>query len=221
MRYHNLRYDIWLCLLFSVLLAMGTAKIANNILADKYEQHKEEHKVEIGEIGGKADETIFRAQNIEDLLTHDTFTVVSPGIEYRNKGAGYHNGYYMQALTLPSGEKVAARINGENVQRTGDSIYTGDSILPVGKIVKEDLSTDEYFLGQIEYKEKLDRKDFYIDMVGGAEIKSEESFIEGPIMLIQILTVIVTFPIFHAIGSKLGIFPYFFAPKNKKENEWE
>lgn len=88
MRYHNLRYDIWLCLLFSVLLAMGTAKIANNILADKYEQHKEEHKVEIGEIGGKADETIFRAQNIEDLLTHDTFTVVSPGIEYRNKGAG-------------------------------------------------------------------------------------------------------------------------------------
>ncbi len=221
MRYHNLRYDIWLCLLFSVLLAMGIAKIANNILADKYQEHKEEHKVEIGEIGGKADETTFRVQDIEDLLTHDTFTVVSPGIEYRNKGAGYHNGYYMQALTLPSGEKVAARINEENVQHEGDSMFTGDSILPVGKIIKEDLSSDEYFLGQIEYKEELDRKDFYIDMVGEAEIKSEETFIEGPIMLIQILTVVIAFPIFHAIGSKLGIFPYFIAPKNKKENEWE
>lgn len=221
MRYHNLRYDIWLCLLISVLLAMGTAKIANNLLADKYQEHKEEHKVESGEIGGKADEETFKAQNIEDLLTHDTFTVVSPGIEYRNKGAGYHNGYYMQALTLPSGEKVAARINEENVQHEGDSMFTGDSILPVGKIIKEDLSSDEYFLGQIEYKEELDRKDFYIDMVGEAEIKSEETFVEGPIMLIQILTVVIAFPIFHAIGSKLGIFPYFIAPKNKKENEWE
>ena len=100
-------------------------------------------------------------------------------------------------------------------------MFTGDSILPVGKIIKEDLSSDEYFLGQIEYKEELDRKDFYIDMVGEAEIKSEETFIEGPIMLIQILTVVIAFPIFHAIGSKLGIFPYFIAPKNKKENEWE
>jgi len=221
MRYHNLRFDIWLCLLLSVLLAMGTAKIANSILPQKYEEHKQEHKVDVGEIGGKADETIFRAQNVEDLLSHDTFTIVSPGIQYRNKGAGFYNGTYMYAVTLPSGEKVAARINGDSVVNEGDSIFSGDSILPVGKVVKEDLSKEKTFIEQIEHSEPLTRKDFYIDMVGEAEILSEESFIEGPIILVQILTVVIAFPIFHTIGSKFGIFPYFFAPKNKKENEWE
>lgn len=83
------------------------------------------------------------------------------------------------------------------------------------------MSKDTYFIEQIEHKESLTRKDFYIDMVGKAEIASEESFIEGPIILIQLLTVLFTFPIFHTIGSKIGIFPYFFAPKNKKKSEWE
>ncbi len=221
MRYHHLRFDIWLCLLFSVLLAMGAEKIASKFLVQKYEVHKEEHKVGMGEIGGKATEEVFRAQNIEDLLSHDTFTVISPGIEYRNKGAGYYKGMYLYALTLPSGEKVAARINNESVESDGDSIFSGNSTLPVGRIIKEDLSKDTYFIEQIEHKESLTRKDFYIDMVGKAEIASEESFIEGPIILIQLLTVLFTFPIFHTIGSKIGIFPYFFAPKNKKKSEWE
>ena len=221
MRYHNLRYDIWLCLLFSVLLAMGADKIASKVLSQKYEEHKASHKVDVGEVGGVADENIFRAQNIEDLLSHDTFTVTSPGIEYRNKGAGYYKGYYLYALTLPSGEKVAARINGDSVTSDSDSIYSGTSTLPVGRIIKEDITKEKTFIEQIEYKEPLDRKDFYIDMVGEAEIQSEESFIEGPIILIQLLTVLITFPIFHSIGSKIGIFPYFFAPKNKKKSDWE
>lgn len=221
MRYHVLRFDIWLCLLLSVLLAMGAEKIATSVLQEKYETHKEEHKVESGKVGGKATEDIFRAQNIEDLLSHEEFTVVSPGIEYRNKGAGYYKGTYLYALTLPSGERVAARINNESVVSDSDSIYSGNSTLPVGHIVKEDLSKDTYFMNQIEYKEPLTRKDFYIDMVGDAAIASEESFIEGPIILIQILTVLFTFPIFHALGSKIGIFPYFFAPKRKKKSEWE
>ena len=93
--------------------------------------------------------------------------------------------------------------------------------MPVGKIIKEDLTKDKTFLDQIEFKEPLDRKDFYIDMVGAAEIQSKESFIETPIIIMQIIIVLITFPIFHAIGSKLGIFPYFFAPKNKKTNEWD
>lgn len=164
---------------------------------------------------------MIRAQNIEDLLANEYFTIESPGIEYRNKGAGYHNGYYLYAITLPSKEKVAALINQDSVVSVGDSIYSGTSIMPVGKIVKEDLTKDKYFLDQIEFKEPLDRKDFYIDMVGNALIKSEEEFIETQIMIIQIIVVLITFPIFHAIGSKLGIFPYFFAPKNKKLNEWD
>lgn len=58
-------------------------------------------------------------------------------------------------------------------------------------------------------------------MVGDAAIQSEEYFVEAPAMLVQIATVVITFPIFHMIGSKLGIFPYIFAPKKKKENEWD
>lgn len=221
MRYHILRFDIWLCLALSVLLAMGIGYLSNNVLMKKYEEHKAEHKVEVGEIGGRSKEDTFKAQNVEDLLSHDTFTVVSKGIEYRNKGAGYHKNYYLYALTLPSGERVAARINEESVIHEGDSIYSGNSTMPVGKIVKEDLTQDEYLLGQIEYSKPLDRKDFFVDMVGEAEIQSQESFIEGPVVLVQLLTIFITFPIFHAIGSKLGIFPYIFKFKKKKESEWE
>lgn len=220
MRYHILRFDIWLCLLLSVLLAMGTGKIANSILPQKYEEHKQEHKVDVGQIGGKANDETFRAQSVEDLLSHENFTIESKGIQYMNRGAGYYKGMYLYAVTLPSGEKVAARINNESVIR-GEDIYTSMSTLPVGRIIKADLSTEANFLSQIEHSEPLDRKDFYIDMVGEAEIASEEDFIELPVMLVQLLTVAVTFPIFHMIGSKIGIFPYIIPPKKKKEEEWQ
>lgn len=221
MRYHYLRFDIWLCLAISVLLSFIPVKIAGKILPKQYEKYVEEHTVESGDIGGIADENVHRAQNVEELLAHDTFTVISPGIEYCNRGAGYHGKYYMQALTLPSGEKIAAIINNDSVQKTGETIYDGDSILPVGKIVYEDLSKDEYFINQIEYKEKLSRTDFYIDMLGDGGKVSQEDYTEAPTMMIQILTVLISFPIFHAIGSKIGIFPYFFPPKEKKKSEWE
>lgn len=221
MRYHSLRFDIWLCLLLSVLLSFIPVKIAENILPQKYESYVEEHTVEDGEIGGIAGESVFRAQNVEDLLSHDTFTVISPGIEYRNRGGGYYGNYYMNALVLPSGEVIAARINMDSVQSSGDSIYSGESTLPVGKIVKEDLTSNETFLNQIEYKEKLSRTDFYIDMIGNGGKLSEEDYTSMPIMMIQIITVIIAFPIFHAFGAKIGIFPYFWAPKKKEKSEWE
>lgn len=221
MRYHILRFDIWLCLLLSVLLSLIPANILKKTLPEKYEDYKEEHKVDVGNIGGKADENTYRAQNIEDLLTHDTFTIVSKGIEYKNRGSGYYKGMYLHAVTLPSGERVAARINSDSVTTDGDSIYTGNSTLPVGKIIKEDLTKEETFINQIEFKEPLTTTDLYIDMVGEAEIQSEEYYIETPIMLSQIITVIIAFPLFHMIGSKLGIFPYIIAPRKKRESEWE
>ncbi len=97
----------------------------------------------------------------------------------------------------------------------------GDSILPVGRIIYEDLMKDSYFINQIEYKEELRRVDFYIDMLGEGEKVSEEYYTETPIMLSQILTVVISFPILHYLGSKYGIFPYFFEPKNKKEKAEE
>ena len=77
-------------------------KIAEKVLPQKYEEYSKEHTVEEGDIGGVAKEDVFKAQSIEDLLSHDTFTVVSPGIEYRNRGGGFYNDGYMDALTLPN-----------------------------------------------------------------------------------------------------------------------
>lgn len=210
MRYHILRFDIWICLALSLLIGLGFSKIGEKILSNKYEEYKVEHKVESGMVGGFAEEDTYRAQNIEDLLSHETFTVVSKGIQYKNRGAGYYKGMYLYALTLPSGELVAARINSDSLQQNGDSIYTSDVTLPVGKIVSANLKEEEYFIHQIEYKEKLSTTDFYIDMVGEAEIMSTKAFIDTPLLLIELLSIFILFPIFHFIGSKIGIFPTFF-----------
>lgn len=221
MRYRILRFDIWLCLLLSFLISYIPSNIVGNIMSKKYESHVEEHQVDTGDIGGIAPDDTFEVESIEDILSHDTFTVRSPGIEFMNRGAGYYHGSYLYALTLPSGERVAAKINTKNVKNEGKDLYSGDNILPLGKVVKADLTDDTYFLEQIEHSEPLSSKEFYIDMVGNGAISSKEDFIETPKLGVQMLTIVILFPIFHAIGSKLGIFPYFFAPKKKKENEWE
>ena len=220
MRYHRLRFDIWLCLLLSVGLSLLPANLVRHLMPKNYESYVEEHTVAEGEIGGKAGEDVFRAENIEDLETHDTFTVISPGIEYRNRGSGYYGNRYLQALTLPSGERVAAAINMENVQGEGD-YYTGEATLPLGKIVWEDLTENESFINQIEYTEPLSRTDFYVDMMGNGGKLSQEDYTEPVVMLVQILTVVIFFPLFHALGSKVGIFPAFFTRKKKKESEWD
>lgn len=221
MRYHHLRFDIWFCLGLSFLIGFIPVKITQIILKHNYPSYVKQHTVSSKEIGGIPDNSMYQAQNIEDLLSHDTFTIVSPGIEYRNKGGGYHNNYYMHAVTLPSGEKVAALINEENVKHIGDSIYSGDSILPLGKVVYEDLTQDKSFIHQIEYKEKLTRTDFYIDMLGNGGKVSEHDYVRAPSTIVQLLTIILLFPLFHMIGAKIGIFPYFFAPKNQKKSEWK
>lgn len=221
MRYRRMRFDVWLCLLLAYLVSMGTSAAADKILPKMYEKHKEEHKVAAGEVGGVADASLFRAQSVDDLLSHDLFTIVSPGIEYRNEGAGFHDGMYLYSVKLPSGERVAARINNDSVVTDGETIFDGNSTLPVGRVVKDDLRADEAFLGQIEYADPLDRKDFYVDMVGEAEIQSEESYVDTPVLMVQLLTIFLTFPIFHALGAKLGLFPYFFAPRKKRKSEWE
>lgn len=221
MRRRYLSFDAWLCLLLSMVLALGTGKLTEWITVPIYERHLEAHKPVDGEIGGPAGEEIFRAQNVEDLLNHDTFTVMSPGIQYRNRGSGYYGGKYFQALTLPSGELVAAWINGESVQEVGGTdYYTSDKILPLGRVIYEDLTQNETFLSQIEFSEPLSRTDFYVDMVGDTAVLSEDQAFETPKLMVQLLTVVITFPLFHALGSKLGLFEAYFSFKKKKP-EWE
>ena len=43
MRYHYLRFDIWLCLLFSLFVSIFTAHIAQRILAQGYEGYVQKH----------------------------------------------------------------------------------------------------------------------------------------------------------------------------------
>lgn len=221
MRRRVLSFDAWVCLALAVLVAMGTGALAEKLATQHYAAVEEAHKPVDGQIGGKAGEEVFRAQNVEDLLNHDTFTVVSPGIEYRNRGSGYYGGRYFQALTLPSGELVAAWINGESVQSMGEDIFSGDNILPLGRVVWEDLTSSPTFLEQIEFKEPLSRTDFYVDMVGDTAVLAEDQAIGGPKVLVQVLTVVILFPLFHMLGSKLGIWSAYFVFRKKKPSEWE
>ena len=226
-RFTHLRFDIWICLALGFLAGLGVEALVKSSREASYKDYKTEHIVASGEIGGLATDETFRAESIKDLESHDTFTVISPGIEYRNRGAGYYNGMYLYALTLPSGEIVAARINTENVAKVNpdDSYYTGDTILPIGRIVKADLEDHETFLHQIEFKEPLSRHDFYIDMVGEGAIESPESYIDNFALGFQILTVVVVFAILHFIGSKIGLFPAFYTRKKnaeaKPKSDWE
>ena len=226
MRRYILRFDIWICLALAFLASLGTEALVTNILTDKYEDHKAEHVVASGEIGGPATDDTFRAQNIKDLESHDTFTVISPGIEYRNRGGGYYNGMYLHALRLPSGEIVAARINTDAVVKAdgSDSPFGGESILPIGQIISADLEDHPTFLDQIEFKEPLSRHDFYIDMLGNGAIQSEDDFIKAPALLAQLLTIIIVFAILHFIGSKIGLFPAFYTRKKSEaapKSDWD
>lgn len=220
MRYHHLRFDIWLCLLLALFVSIFPAGIAEHMMKEKYKSYTEEHTVAEGEIGGIAGDEIFRAQSVKDLETQEKFTVLSPGIEYRNHGAGYYKNHYLYALTLPSGERVAAAINMENVRTEGD-YYSGEATLPVGRIVREDLTEEKEFIHQIEYNEPLSRKDFYVDMMGNGEKISQEDYKGPAVMLVRVLTVLIFFPLFHALGAKFRIFPPFLTNKKKKPSEWD
>ena len=66
------------------------------------------------------------------------------------------------------------------------------------------------FLEQITSAYPLDRTDFYVDMAGEAVRYSQEERTENHVIVVQLVTVLVCFPLLHALGSRSGIFPAFF-----------
>ena len=66
------------------------------------------------------------------------------------------------------------------------------------------------FLEQITSGYPLDRTDFYVDMAGEAVRYSQEERTENHVIVVQLVTVLVCFPLLHALGSRSGIFPAFF-----------
>jgi len=110
---------------------------------------------------------------------------------------------------------VAARIHTESVQ-DGENFASGQVVLPVGRVIWADLEEDPAFLEQITSGYPLDRTDFYVDMAGEAVRYSQEERTENHVIVVQLVTVLVCFPLLHALGSRSGIFPAFF-PSVRRE----
>ena len=208
----QLRFDIWLCGLLSLLAAYGTGYIASQFSNATYDDYAQSRVVADGETGGLAGEDIPRAMSIKDLLDYDRFTISIKDKYYFNDGVGFYNGMTLINLELPSGERVAALINSDNIQQEAGSALD-EIILPVGCVVYEDLTQSEDILAQIEYGYSLSRRDFYVDMKGEGGTASKEERSSSFTGITQFITFIICFPIFHALGSRLGVFPYFFPPE--------
>lgn len=225
-RYVHLRGDIVICILLGFVVSLGTARLARLALPMLYEGYVENNTIAENEVGGPAGKDVFRARSVEDLLNHDTFTVVSPGIKYYNNGSAMYNGKAAEALMLPSGEFVMAVINKQSIRYTGEDAFSGDNILPVGRVVFEELEDPDNpdFMEQIQRRGPLARTDFYVDMNGTGGLVYEDEYSSRWIGVVQAATIAVCFPVFHSIGARLGLFPFFFAPKPKKggkKSEWD
>lgn len=216
----SLPYDAAICLCLAALIAWGVGILTEKVAENSWDRQKERLAPTSGEVGGIAGKEVFRVQTVEDMLSHDTFTIECPYHNFYNDGRGYCKGLAFNVLTLPSGERVPALLNSESMQYIGqDPLYGGgDMILPVGRIVYEDLS-DETFLSQIEHGGPLSRKDFYVDMWGKAVMTSKQNTVDTAKTLAQVITVMILYPIFHALGSKLGLWGAYFRKRNKAE--WE
>lgn len=80
-------------------------------------------------------------------------------------------------------------------------------------MVYVDLTKDEKFMQMIEYYGPLTYTDFYIDMKGKGGTMNKENYIKYNSALPQTIVGFISFPLIHAAGSKIGLFPYFFCRK--------
>lgn len=214
MRLYKIRYDILICIVLSALVVLGIGKVLPAFYSILYDRYAQNHMVSDGDIGGKAGEDVYRAQSVEEILSHDTFTVQAGYSSVMIADTGYFGDTYLLNLELPSGERVAACINDDAMQRNYEEDYY---IMPVGKIVEANLSEDTEFLDRIEHSEALSRTDFYLDMKGngGSGLVSAERYDEQYSLYIKAVAAILSFIVFHVIGCKIGLFPPFIPRKNK------
>lgn len=226
MRYRRIRYDVFFCLLIAFGAAYLAGMVVDKITARTYETYLESKEVADGEVGGVATDDIYRVTCVDDIRTHDLFTLETEGITYRNEGQAYFGSIYCYNVELPSGERVAMCINNKKVVSEGD-YYTGINTLPVGRLVEADLSEDETFMEQMNYKGEmpLSATDFYVDMVGEGSHVGEKTYKEGYRNWAQIIVGFLVFALVHNLGARIGIFPYFFASKRVRKElektEWD
>lgn len=216
MRMYKIRYDILICIILAALAVLGTSKILPVFYSMLYDRYTQTHAAADGDIGGKAGEDVYRITNVEELLSHDKFTVEANYSSVVTADSGYFGDVYLLNLQLPSGERVAACINNDAMQRNYEEDYY---IMPVGKVVEADLSKDSGFLGMIERSDALSRTDFYLDMNGnsGSGLVSVESYDKQYTIYIKAFVAVISFMVFHTIGCKLGMFPRLIPAKSKKD----
>lgn len=211
---YKIRMDMLICMILAGLLTFGVTKLLPGIYTIIGENYDRMHTVADGEIGGKAGKEVYRAQNVEDLLSHDTFTIEMKDTKYMVAKTAYFGKIYLHILELPSGELVAANIGISGEQEVDETF-----IAPVGKLVKADLSKNERFMSWMSrhgVSEELLRTDFYLDMKGkGCEHWFRvERFDDTYTIFIQSFVALFSFFAFHIAGCKVGIFPPFI-PKRK------
>lgn len=215
MRRYHLRFDIWFSLLMAFLAAKGVEWCLSQFVVDSaYESYYEKTVIADGEIGGRAGEEVFRAQSVEDMQSHETFTIVVDGIKYYNEGGAFGVDGYWNIIPMPSGERIAARLNNDAIQHTGESIYQGDSILPLGRLVEEPLDDT---LAETLKMFDITRTDLYIDMKGAGGPITKDSFAENSTAAVQMIIGIAVFAAVHTLGSRFEIFPAFFHFRRKRE----
>jgi len=216
MRIYKIRFDVLICIILSALVVLGISKALPIFYSMLYDRYAQTHMVSDGDVGGKAGEDVYRVQSVEEILSHDTFTVQAEYGSVMTADTGYFGGIYLLNLELPSGERVAACINDDAMQENYEEDYF---LMPVGKVVEADLSKDAEFISRIEHSEALSRTDFYLDMNGNGAtgLVSAESYDKQYTVYIQAIAAVLNFVIFHVLGCKLGLFPQLIPIKRKKE----
>lgn len=216
MRMYKIRFDVLICIILSALVVLGTGKILPVFYSMIYDRYTQTHTVSDGEIGGKAGDDVYRVQNVEELLSHDTFTVQVEYGALLTADTAYFGDIYLLNIELPSGERVAACVNFDATQQNYEENYY---TMPVGRVVKTDLSEDAEFISGMKRSDTLSRTDFYLDMMGngGSSLVSEESYDEQYTIYIKAIAAVLSFIAFHVIGCKAGLFPRIIPVKKRKE----
>ena len=216
MRIYKIRFDVLLCIVLSSLVVLGISKILPVFYSMLYQRYTQTHMVSDGDIGGKAGDDVYRVENVEELFSHNTFTVQVEYGSLLTADTDYFGDIYLMNLELPSGERVAACINSDAVQQNYEEDYF---IMPVGKVVEADLSKDVEFINGIERSDALSRTDFYLDMNGnsGSGLVSVEGYDEQYTIYIKAIAAVLCFMAFHIAGCKAGIFPSLSPGKKKRE----
>lgn len=198
----KVRADLIPCMLIGGLLLWLVG-----FCGDKYEdmlyKRYRNQKIEVGEIGGKPDESIPVADSISDMKKNDIFYILTEDGGFRNYSL-YYKKKSFYGLKLPSGEIILVRMNIDNLE-TGKYSKT-----PVGKIVSYNVPKE--IQNQLMHERNMELTDtsFYVDMLGKRYSIPNHEEIEFNFNMLSLLAFLIGTIGSHILGVKLGWLPPIF-----------